>query len=313
MCASPAAQPSDNDANGGDHVLSDLEQEFDDDEICAPLVSEKLATIFTKIKKSTIKKVENKDRKDANAEFQKTLEDIKRPENVEIDVPKVNPEIWDIMEHQTKSGDLRSQHHQQVLAKSLGILMQTAETCQKTDKDAKRETLQQTTKVVSLLCRMFHEISIERRYKIVSAPNVKGQLKKLVSKNMPVTKLLFGDELDKEYQAIIAATKMTMNMTQSSDRADYNHRGQSRSRLAKNGISGRGRGGTSRGHTPYQYYHNSRLWGRGRGRGRGQGSRATGIRPTNSTRTARTRRPTSPKLREPHLFDFRRGKCNRAK
>ena len=71
------------------------------------------------------------------------------------------------------------------------------------------------TDAVSLNLKVVHEISLQRRTKILASPNVNKKYKKL-STDLPVTTLLFGDDLKAVLSSIDSTSKLGNNYTQSS-------------------------------------------------------------------------------------------------
>ena len=94
-------------------VLDDIEQEFELDNEVGPPINDQLTKVLKTMTKG--KMDENK--------IQEKCEKHKRPSSVEQPVvPKVNPEIWGILDHNTKSADLNLQRKQKMLIKAVSAL-----------------------------------------------------------------------------------------------------------------------------------------------------------------------------------------------
>ena len=114
-------------------------------------------------------------------------ERLKRPENCELVVPKVNPEIWAIMDHKTRSNDLRLQKEQKMLVKSACALTRVADKLVKSISAENKEQLKDILDALSLTLKTSHEISLDRRAKILNAPCVNKKYKKLGSSEVAIT------------------------------------------------------------------------------------------------------------------------------
>ena len=90
--------------------LLDIEQEFELDNEVGPPVNDQLAKVL---------KTTTKGKMDENKIKEKS-EKHKRPSSVEQPVvPNVNPEIWGILDHNTKTADLKLKRKQTMLIKAI--------------------------------------------------------------------------------------------------------------------------------------------------------------------------------------------------
>lgn len=113
----------------------------------------------------------------------------KKPANVEISVPRVNSEIWDTMDHVTKSSDLGSQAIQKTLLKAVFAITAVSEVCLES-KDV-RQQVKTAMDAVGLILKANNDISMERRSRIV-ATRMNKKYRKLLSSEFPITEKLFG-------------------------------------------------------------------------------------------------------------------------
>ena len=91
-----------------DPLLKELQDEYEEEEETGPKISDQLAKIVnTMALGHKVSEDKLKDRMDKH----------KRPENCTLQVPRVNPEIWSLMDHATKSADLKAQKNQKKLVK----------------------------------------------------------------------------------------------------------------------------------------------------------------------------------------------------
>ena len=140
----------------------------------------------------------------------------KRPENCKFTVPRVNSEIWDILEHSSKSADLRAQTIQKTLLKAVYALTNVTDRCL-TSKDSVAKTLVKDLMDAIgfvLKAHSHSDICVDRRTKIVLAPQVNRKYRKL-SADIPVTDKLFGDDLKTVCATIDSTSKLRQNFTQS--------------------------------------------------------------------------------------------------
>ena len=137
-----------------------------------------------------------------------------RPGNLKnLVVPRVNPEIWSNMSHHTKRDDLRRASTQNTVAKVGSILAICTEKLLRTrnennNKDLGIEELVGLhTDAIALLGHTQYDLSMARRDAI--KPSLRKEYAGLCSQNIPVTSLLFGDELQRQLNNIKASNRIT--------------------------------------------------------------------------------------------------------
>ncbi|XP_070185868.1 uncharacterized protein [Littorina saxatilis] len=183
-------------------VLDDIEQEFEPDTDVGPPILEKLAKVLGTMGKGKM------DDERMNTKFDKH----KRPQNCEtLIVPRVNPEIWSVLDHSTKSADLKLQRTQKCLLKATYALANTADKCVKSEMQHMKDLVRDISDAVSLNLKTVHEMSMERRSKILNSPTVNKKYRKLTSDDIPITEHLFGDDLKSVLTAIDSTAKLGAN------------------------------------------------------------------------------------------------------
>lgn len=130
----------------------------------------------------------------------------KTPENcIELCVPSVNPEIWSGLPMSAKSVDAKHQNLQQHLIRSLiaqAMMMDKAlKLIGKNDLPAILAPLLDSTKSISLAMQ---EINQKRRFNL--RPFLKSEYAALCSTRVPVTKFLFGDNLEQSLKEVKATS-----------------------------------------------------------------------------------------------------------
>ncbi|KAK7466683.1 hypothetical protein BaRGS_00037215 [Batillaria attramentaria] len=127
----------------------------------------------------------------------------KRPANCDLTVAKVNPEIWSLMDHPAKRADLRRQNEQKLLMTAASALTEVSN-LMKTVVAENKESLRSAMDSMALIMKASHEISMDRRNKILNAPFMNKKYR-----NWPPQKHhLFGDDLKASLAAIDSATKL---------------------------------------------------------------------------------------------------------
>jgi hypothetical protein len=188
--------------------------------------------------------------------IEKKLAKYKRPKNCNISVPRVNSELWGILDHAAKSSDLRIQRRQKLLQSAATALTSIAQECVTSDKLDQSEILTTVSDAAGLLLKVFYDMSMDRRTKVLNAPQVNKKYRKLATADIPVTNQLFGDDLKAATASIDSTSKLGASFTQSSrGRKFFPKRG------AKN-LDPRNQWQWD----PQRAKHNS--WSRGRPRGR---------------------------------------------
>ena len=157
------------------------------------------------------------------AKLKEKLAKYNRPDNCEkLTVPKVNPDILNKLKHGTKSADLRLANMQKVLvkvgsavAKSTDTLLAIRADPEKTSALAVTEKLGKlvtyNVDALALLGQVNIELSYHRRDAIKS--NLNDEYSSLCGSQVPITGLLFGDELHSQLNNIKATNKIRYTTT----------------------------------------------------------------------------------------------------
>ncbi|XP_070192372.1 uncharacterized protein [Littorina saxatilis] len=238
-----------NDPNESE-IMNELEQDFDISETLGDEVADRIAKRVSVMAKGqmTEEKMKQKER------------EFKRPKNIETSVPKVNPEIWGLMEHSAKTYDLKSQRQQKLLYTANNALVVAWDVSLKMGvaSEEQKKLIKTIAEASGLILKTAYDMSLDRRAKILSGQNVNRKYRKLASSNIPVTQWLFGDDLKSACADIDCTTKLGLAFTQSSRGQKYF---PSRQYAPKN-SEWRGRG---------RWNWNGKRGAQFRGRGRSQG------------------------------------------
>ena len=151
------------------------------------------------------------------------LSKYNRPDNCEkLTVPKVNPEIWNKLKHVTRSADLRLANMQKIffkvgsaVAKSTDTLLAIRADPEKTSAPALTERLGKLVTHNADALALLGHVSIELSYRRRDAikPNLNNKYSSLCSSQVPITGLLFGDELQSQLNNIKATNKIGQRTT----------------------------------------------------------------------------------------------------
>jgi hypothetical protein len=176
-----------------DSLFHEMESLLEDDEDVGPEVAEKLANITNKAfsKQLSIEVVRKK------------KEMHKRPRNCDkIIVPKVNKEIWRQMQKQnfTKRRDLRMMNIQSVVSKSACAILSVAQSLLKTDSVKHADDIRNCLDAIYMLGHANTALSMQRREQL--RPVLKSDHAGLCDSNIPITSLLFGDDLSKSLKEV---------------------------------------------------------------------------------------------------------------
>lgn len=167
-------------------------------------VSDKLAKLVTKrwSEKLTADKLSEK------------LKKYSRPGNLQnLTVPRVNPDIWVNVNHTGKRADIRAANTQNIVSKVGSNLAKCTDSLltARTKKQSKEMNLEELigsqTDALALLGHAQYELSMKRRDAIRTSLN--KDYTGLCSRNVPVTSLLFGDDLQQQLNTIKASNKIT--------------------------------------------------------------------------------------------------------
>ena len=83
-------------------------QDYGDEEDCGPDLAQNVAKVISVMAKGKMSEDKIKEKMDKH----------KRPQNINITVPRVNNEIWNVMDHSAKSADLRTQKNAEITAEN---------------------------------------------------------------------------------------------------------------------------------------------------------------------------------------------------
>ena len=186
-----------------DDVLDDIAQSLDEAERTAAPVSEKLANVANK---SWLHKL---------SDDQLKAKEYHRPVNCgKVVVPKVNEEIWSKLPRPARGKDLKFSRLQtnmtkvgHIAVKSTDLLLKLKAKVDSTFAEEFKELVVMTTDAIALLGHASFELSQIRREDI--KPNLHKDYGDLCSANVPVTELLFGDELQTQLTHIRATNKIS--------------------------------------------------------------------------------------------------------
>ena len=226
-----------------DALLNEIAQDFESDEQTDPKVAQKLADIVNKRWGSKLEE----------AKLKEKLAKYNRPDNCEkLTVPKVNPEIWNKLKHVTRSADLRLANMQKVLvkvgsavAKSTDTLLAIRADPEKTSASALTEKLGKLVTYNADALALLGHVNIELSYRRRDAikPNLNNEYSSLCGSQVPITGLLFGDELQSQLNNIKASNKIGHTTTAKSSYRNHSDgwKGKSSHSSGKPFLGKRGR------------------------------------------------------------------------
>lgn len=176
-------------ADDEDQWLDEIDQSLENDDDIGPDTNPKLANIankaFSKLTSGEI--------------IKKKKSTYKRPKNCEkVVVPRINKEIWRRMKIGfMKKRDMKMTQIQTCITKSAFAVMQVAQYILKQDKavEGKEDAVRACTDILCLLGDACTSMSYRRRELL--RPVLKSDHAGLCDTNVPVTSLLFGDDLSK--------------------------------------------------------------------------------------------------------------------
>ena len=203
----PANRPNDQNNDSDDDVIGNLQRDYDLNEDMGPEIDTKLASLVNTIVKGSMS--EDKIEQKSNLH--------KKPRNVAYNVPKVNGEIWGIMDRNAKTKDLRSQRKQKLILTAMNCLAKVSQKCMESkDATLRSELLPTLTDAMGLVSRVNKELAMDRRASIVYAPGIDNKFRRLLSPDIPITDNLFGDDLKSAFSTIESSSKMGRALTASS-------------------------------------------------------------------------------------------------
>ena len=185
-----------------DALLDEIAQSLTETENTAPKVSEKLANI---VNLRWLNKLDDKNLKEKSEKYL-------RPINcARLITPKVNPEIWGRLDRQVRGKDLRLSSLQTTLTKVGNITAQTTDMLLKARAEGSQldveGIIRMNTDALALLGHISFEISQRRRD--VIRPTLNKDYSTLCASHVPITTMLFGDELQTQLNHIRASNKIS--------------------------------------------------------------------------------------------------------
>ena len=161
------------------------------------------------------------------AKLKEKLAKYNRPDNCEkLNVPKVNPEIWNKLKHVTRSAELRLANMQKILVKVVSTVAKSTDTLLAMRADPEKTSASAFTEKLGKLVThnadglaLLGHVNIELSYRRLDAlkPNLNNEYSSLCGSQVPITGLLFGDELQSQLNNIISRqlTKLAIGLLQS--------------------------------------------------------------------------------------------------
>ncbi|CAB4005586.1 Tyrosine- kinase Tec [Paramuricea clavata] len=180
-------------------ILDSVVQELDEEQL-GPDVSEKLAQVINKTLRSKLSEEKLKEKQNA----------YPRPQNCEsLETTRVNPEIWAQLQSSTRSRDIRLQKVQSLLLKGLLPLVQLLENCRQSDDRStdKGKIIKPALDSVSLVAQANVELNSLRRALI--KPGLNEKFQQICGDHVPITTLLFGDDVAKTLQDIASTNRVS--------------------------------------------------------------------------------------------------------
>ncbi|CAG2218547.1 unnamed protein product [Mytilus edulis] len=182
-------------ASAPEHAVAPEEDEGEDDDKFGDETHKSIAALVNAVtnRKSVITEI---------------AKDYKVPSNSKsLAPPKVNPEIWHLLNRQARSDDLSFQTIQRILGFGIVPVIRTAEAL--TKPDAVKTVAKMRVNInnaLSMLCAAFFEISYVRRMTLKN--NMDQKYHQLCTRHLDVTEYLFGDDVSKKVKDINDAQKM---------------------------------------------------------------------------------------------------------
>ena len=215
-------------------LLDEIVQSMNETEKTDAKISEKLEKI-----------VENRWFKLSDGQLKEKTEKYLRPANCDNFItPKVNPEIWERLDRQTRGRDLKLSTLQSTTTKVGYVCTKATELLSQARRENKSPDIEQLirmhTDALGLLGHISFEISQRRRDAI--RPNLNKEYARLCASHVPITKMLFGRELQIQLNHIRASNKISNTIS---------IQGGNRGYLKQRGPSYRGSHSTSTGRNFY--------------------------------------------------------------
>ena len=141
-----------------------------------------------------------------NEDFKNFLNKYKRPDNIpNLTVPRLNMEIFKLVSKEAQQKDIALQELQKNVVRAMCPLVSAINEL----KDVKAETAEKLHDSVELLAYASMDINKKRRFAL--RPYM-FEAKHLTSKDVPITSLLFGDNIESEFKKIEQANKLNLSM-----------------------------------------------------------------------------------------------------
>ena len=188
-------------ADVDDPLLEEIAQSLYETERTGDPVSEKLALIAKK----------RWNHKLSDDQLKEKAEQYLRPANCDKAVnPRVNREIWAKLPRAVRGDDHKLFRVQNQLSTVINLVVKATDVLLKAKSDPKRlkidDIVRMCTDTVALISHVSHEI-VQRRREIIKRHLHRDYIE-LCSQEVPVTSLLFGDDLQTELTRIRATNKI---------------------------------------------------------------------------------------------------------
>ncbi|XP_070210554.1 uncharacterized protein [Littorina saxatilis] len=183
-----------------------IQHDFENDEDVGEIINDKLAKVLDTMSKGKITEEKMKEKLSAH----------KRPSNCDFCVPRVNAEIWGVMDHSAKSVDCKAQKTQKQLMTATYVLATVADTCTKSSSVETKTLMKPILEAAGLVLKTIHDLSLDRRNRILNSQSLNRKYKKLASSEIPITNNLFGDDLKGAFAQIDTTSKLGQSFTVSS-------------------------------------------------------------------------------------------------
>ncbi|XP_046569563.1 uncharacterized protein LOC124277880 isoform X3 [Haliotis rubra] len=222
-----APMPSTSESVETPSAIRNLAEKFRPTEKVSPPVDKGVAELIDGLMTT---RLEEKQRQDLGEKYNP-------PSNMtKLQPPRVNPGIWQIMDTDSKSRDVKSQKIQESLCRglvpiTLAINSLNALSC---ESEQITQILSQVVDGVALIASASYELSIRRRDLI--RQDITPEFKSLCAHGMPVSDFLFGDNLNEKIKELSETNKLMLRVGQRS----FAPRGRG---AGRGGFRFRGRGG----------------------------------------------------------------------
>ena len=230
------------DKQENDDIFCELEEEYDLEEKCGPLVQEKLAGIVNKMARTKL----NDDL------LKEKLNKFNRPKNCDkLVATKVNPEIWGKITSNTRSRDVKFQKVQAVLLKAISGLTHVADKLSQTNKEATKDLLHSIALITHANCDLNH-----RRRDLIK-PDLNRSYQQICSDQVQATDLLFGDDLPQKIKDINTTNRVGNRLLDNPKQyktSYYGHESHKKSGYPKNGQRTAWRGGYQKKWNNHKYH-----------------------------------------------------------